>query len=178
MGLRPGSPDRRVRISCFQMRLTGWKSFEDTSFHTRSAAAHEIRAHRLRVWNDRLGRSPDASRDRPGAAVVGRPELSLELQVIIILIVLLLGLASMVWGTAAKNRFGINIDAVFHGDLRCPTCGTVTARGQLPDSLYHILWGGRRCLKCSCDFDKWGREIRTRASRKRGRIRTCIRVRR
>jgi hypothetical protein len=53
-----------------------------------------------------------------------------------------------------EGKWGINLAPVF-----CPRCGTPAAMVQLPRTLRQMMWGGSTCANCSCEFDKWGKEI-------------------
>ena len=58
-----------------------------------------------------------------------------------------------------RGRFAINLDAFEHG-ITCPKCGMVHRQAfRKPRNLRQALWGGKTCEKCSCEFDKWGREV-------------------
>jgi prepilin signal peptidase PulO-like enzyme (type II secretory pathway) len=72
------------------------------------------------------------------------------------LLLLLLGLILLVYGTIVKNKFGIN----FHRVL-CPNCGTEMPKVRAPRSVTETLWGGFTCPKCGCRMDKWGRRLPT-----------------
>jgi len=58
----------------------------------------------------------------------------------------------VIYGSVAKNRWGINLKPVL-----CPKCGTRASRVRLPSSFHQALWGGFSCPKCGCETDKWGR---------------------
>jgi hypothetical protein len=65
-----------------------------------------------------------------------------------------LGILLVVFGTATKNRWGINPEPV-----NCPECGSPIPQVRQPKSLRQALWGGWTCAKCGCEMDKWGRLI-------------------
>ena len=67
-------------------------------------------------------------------------------------------IVTLVWGTIARNRWGINTGVVF-----CPRCHTQLPQVRRPESLQQILWGGGRCPACGAEVDKWGRELKTSA---------------
>jgi ribosomal protein S27AE len=61
----------------------------------------------------------------------------------------------VVFGTFAKNRWGINLEPI-----RCPRCGHATSSTfRRPTSLQQALWGGKTCPACGTEADKWGRQI-------------------
>jgi hypothetical protein len=42
----------------------------------------------------------------------------------------------------------------------CPECGYIPRRWfRWPWSFRQALWGGYRCLRCDCEYDKWGRRV-------------------
>ncbi len=59
-------------------------------------------------------------------------------------------LALVVYGTFAKNRWGINLDPVL-----CPRCNKALATIRRPNSLGQVLWGGSTCKVCGTEVDKW-----------------------
>jgi hypothetical protein len=65
---------------------------------------------------------------------------------------ILLGL--VIYGTFAKNKWGINFKQV-----SCPNCGTDMPRVRAPASGSEAMWGGFTCPKCGCRMDKWGRRL-------------------
>ena len=67
---------------------------------------------------------------------------------------LIIGAGVIVYGTIAKNRWGINLRPV-----SCPNCGTPMPRVRVPKSTSETLWGGATCPNCGCRMDKWGRAI-------------------
>lgn len=60
----------------------------------------------------------------------------------------------VVWGTIARNRWGLNF-----GSVNCPRC---LHRIPGSGSLRQALFGGGRCAECKTLVDKWGREIMPR----------------
>ena len=65
-----------------------------------------------------------------------------------------IGMALVVYGTIAKNRWGINLDPV-----SCPRCNTQLPQIRQPQDLRQRMWGGGTCPSCGVEVDKWGREI-------------------
>lgn len=65
-----------------------------------------------------------------------------------------LGVLLVLYGTLAKNRWGINLDPV-----SCPRCKTALPRLYEPRSLRQAAWGGWTCPNCGAGVDKWGREV-------------------
>jgi len=74
--------------------------------------------------------------------------------------VLALGCIVLAYGTATKNRWGINLDAI-----SCPRCKTCLPKLGEPRSLSQALWGGCTCPVCGAGVDKWGREVAPTAPR-------------
>ena len=64
------------------------------------------------------------------------------------------GLMLIVYGTIAKNKWGINLRRV-----ACPNCGTAMGLVRMPKSGQQALWGGHTCPTCQCEMDKWGRRV-------------------
>ena len=64
-----------------------------------------------------------------------------------------IGMVLVVYGTVARNRWGINLDPT----TICPTCGTKQPAVRKPSSLHQALWGGATCSACGMEWDKWGR---------------------
>jgi hypothetical protein len=58
------------------------------------------------------------------------------------------------YGTLAKNRWGINLAAVF-----CPRCKAAAPTPPQPRSLRQARWGEWTCPACGAEVDKWGREL-------------------
>jgi hypothetical protein len=69
--------------------------------------------------------------------------------------VLTVGMALVIFGTVARNRWGINLDGV-----SCPRCNTPLPKVREPRSLQQALWGGGTCPNCGAEVDKWGRDVR------------------
>jgi hypothetical protein len=65
-----------------------------------------------------------------------------------------IGMVLVIFGTIAKNRWGINLDPV-----SCPSCNTPFPQIRQPQSMRQGLWGGGTCSKCGAEVDKWGREV-------------------
>lgn len=65
------------------------------------------------------------------------------------------GLLLVVYGTVARNRWGINLAKV-----SCPNCNTplTGTRTQKTRSLKQAMWGGYTCPVCGAEVDKWGRQ--------------------
>ncbi len=59
----------------------------------------------------------------------------------------------VVYGTIARNRWGINLDPIGV----CPSCGVQVPTIRKPTSLHQALWGGNTCSACGTEWDKWGR---------------------
>src|SRR5580704_53121 len=57
----------------------------------------------------------------------------------------------VIYGTLAKNRWGINLEPSF-----CPSCTAPAPRVRTPTSLQQILWGGWTCSACGAESDKVG----------------------
>jgi hypothetical protein len=68
--------------------------------------------------------------------------------------VLTVGLVLVVWGTIARNNWGINLRQTF-----CPRCKASLPRKRIPTSKRQAMWGGWTCSACGAELDKWGREI-------------------
>jgi hypothetical protein len=75
------------------------------------------------------------------------------LTVAVIFGVLIAGMVLVIYGTIAKNRWGINPDAV-----SCPRCNTPLPQVRKPQSLRQAMWGGGTCPACGLETDKWGRK--------------------
>jgi hypothetical protein len=74
--------------------------------------------------------------------------------VLVIFGLLGIGMALVIYGTIAKNRWGINLDAV-----SCPRCNTQLPKIRQPQNFRQNLWGGGTCPECGTEVDKWGREV-------------------
>jgi hypothetical protein len=68
--------------------------------------------------------------------------------------VLTVGMALVIYGTLARNRWGINPDAV-----SCPHCNTPLPQARRPRSFQQAMWGGWTCPACGAEADKWGRTV-------------------
>ena len=62
--------------------------------------------------------------------------------------------AFTVYGTLAKNKWGINLHPV-----SCPRCGKRVTVIREPRSQRQAKWGNWTCPGCGIEVDKWGREI-------------------
>jgi hypothetical protein len=76
------------------------------------------------------------------------------MSLLVLLGIFALGGFLVIFGTVAKNRWGINLDPIV-----CPCCQTQVLRVRKPTSLHQALWGGFTCGSCSCEIDKWGRQV-------------------
>jgi hypothetical protein len=65
-----------------------------------------------------------------------------------------IGMVFVIYGTIAKNRWGINLDPV-----SCPRCSTPFPQIRQPENIRQALWGGGTCAQCGAEVDKWGREL-------------------
>jgi ribosomal protein L37AE/L43A len=77
--------------------------------------------------------------------------------IVLIFSLLVVGVFLVAYGSAAKNRWGINLDQV-----SCPHCNRLFPIVRKPNSLRQILWGGWTCSGCGTEIDKWGRELASR----------------
>jgi hypothetical protein len=68
--------------------------------------------------------------------------------------VLAVGFVAVIYGTLAKNRWGIN-----SGSVSCPRCNSMLPQAREPRSLRQSMWGGWTCPNCGVEVDKWGREV-------------------
>jgi hypothetical protein len=84
------------------------------------------------------------------------PDRVMNIMFVVTMSVVLVGVALVIYGTFAKNRWGLN----FH-PVNCPRCGESMPRVRVPRSRSQRLWGGCTCNNCGCEMDKWGREIET-----------------
>jgi len=66
------------------------------------------------------------------------------------------GMVLVVYGTIAKNKWGINL-----GEVSCPRCNKVFPKVRRPQSHRQAFWGGGTCANCGIEVDKWGREVPT-----------------
>jgi len=65
-----------------------------------------------------------------------------------------IGMVLVIYGSIAKNRWGINLDPV-----SCPRCSTPLPQIRQPRNIRQAMWGGGTCAKCGAQVDKWGREV-------------------
>ena len=76
----------------------------------------------------------------------------------LVMLVILSGLGvgglAVLYGTVAKNKWGINI-----GPVQCPRCGAPAPSPPEPRSLREARWGYWTCPVCAAQVDKWGREV-------------------
>src|SRR5215470_1507486 len=79
---------------------------------------------------------------------------------LVIFFMLAVGAVLVAYGTAAKNKWGLNFEPV-----SCSRCGTLLPRMRESRSLQQFLWGGWTCPNCGAGVDKWGREIEPNAPR-------------
>jgi len=82
------------------------------------------------------------------------PDRAIHVVLVFTVLVLLVGILLVAFGTVTKNRWGINLAPV-----NCPACGSPMPKVRRPGSLKQGLWGGGTCAKCGCEMDKWGRLI-------------------
>lgn len=75
---------------------------------------------------------------------------------IVVIALLGIGVVVVIYGTIARNGWGINIKPV-----SCPNCGTSLPPIRNPQNVRQALWGGWTCPACKADVDKWGREVAT-----------------
>lgn len=68
-----------------------------------------------------------------------------------------IGLLAVVYGTFAKNSWGVNLSQIF-----CPRCTAPLPKARKPRSGRQSLWGGCTCSACGAEADKWGREVHVR----------------
>jgi len=83
-----------------------------------------------------------------------------------LLIISLIFLAVLCLG-ACLLVFKIIKDSMYEGDLginfslpNCPNCGRKVPAIRNPTSIQQAMWGGWTCSFCSCEIDKWGKEIK------------------
>lgn len=79
---------------------------------------------------------------------------ALTVVAIVLSVLLIAHLASVAYGTLAKNKWGINIRPV-----SCPRDGTRVPVRREPRSLQQALWHNWTCPACGIEVDKWGREV-------------------
>jgi len=66
---------------------------------------------------------------------------------------LAIGMVLVVYGTVAKNRWGISLE-----EVSCPRCNKLLPKVRKPRSLREFMWGGWTCPNCGVEVDKWGRQ--------------------
>src|SRR5579884_1412989 len=64
-----------------------------------------------------------------------------------------IGVLLVIYGTIAKNRWGVNLDPIY-----CPRCNTRLPEIRTPQNRRQRFWGGSSC-DCGVEVDQWGREI-------------------
>jgi len=73
----------------------------------------------------------------------------------VMILLLSVGLVLVIISTNKREgRWGINTSTVV-----CPKCGTTFPKRRKPANLRQALWGGGTCQNCSCEVDKWGKEL-------------------
>jgi hypothetical protein len=82
------------------------------------------------------------------------PDRVMNVVFVVVASLVLLGILLVAFGTATKNRWGIN-----PGSVNCAACGSPVPQVRRPKSLSQARWGGWTCEKCGCEMDKWGRLI-------------------
>jgi len=65
-----------------------------------------------------------------------------------------IGMVLVIYGTIAKNRWGIDLSSV-----SCSSCKATLPPVRKPASLQQALWGGHTCPACRVEVDKWGRQL-------------------
>ena len=55
-----------------------------------------------------------------------------------------------------ESDWGINLSLP-----NCPECQQKAPAIRKPTSIRQAMWGGWTCSNCSCEMDKWGKEINT-----------------
>lgn len=81
-------------------------------------------------------------------------EKSVVIALIVVFGLLAIGMVLVVYGTVAKNKWGINLSPV-----SCPRCKASLPQVRRPTSLRQAMWGGYVCPACGAQVDKWGRQI-------------------
>jgi hypothetical protein len=76
----------------------------------------------------------------------------LDIALIVIFGLLGVGMLLVIFGTAAKNSWGINLSPII-----CPNCNAQIPQVRNPQNLRQTLWGGAYCPQCASEVDKWGR---------------------
>jgi hypothetical protein len=83
----------------------------------------------------------------------------MTIALVVIFGLLSFGTVLVVYGTIARNKWGVNFDPI-----SCPKCGTPFPRLRHPQSARQVLWGGGTCAKCGTEVDMWGREVNLQRS--------------
>jgi hypothetical protein len=65
-----------------------------------------------------------------------------------------IGIVLVIYGTIARNRWGINTGQIF-----CPRSNALLPQIRESQTLQQALWGGGTCTACGAEVDKWGREM-------------------
>ncbi len=53
-----------------------------------------------------------------------------------------------------RGRWGVNSKPV-----RCPECDEPAPVVRIPKNFRETLWGGATCVRCGCEYDKWGHPL-------------------
>lgn len=96
----------------------------------------------------------------PSSLRLSQEKLYNKLMNIIPLLLLVIVIGVLAYGTIAKTKWGINFKGFFKA-MMCPKCGTELPPVRLPSTHREMAWGGWVCAKCSTHVDKWGREIKS-----------------
>jgi hypothetical protein len=89
-----------------------------------------------------------------GIGIAARRGEEVVIPSIVVFGLLAIGLVLVIYGTVAKNRWGINFGAV-----SCPCCNLALPQVRKPKSFRQAMWGGYTCQNCRAEVDKWGRQI-------------------
>ncbi len=84
------------------------------------------------------------------------PDKLLNVWFAVTMTVVIIGLVLVVYGTLARNRWGVNFQ-----EVHCARCHALVPKIRKPKSRYQLLWGGWTCDKCGCEMDKWGNVVCT-----------------
>lgn len=79
------------------------------------------------------------------------PDRVANIALIVMATLLLVGLLLVIYGTIARNRWGVNFEQV-----HCPRCQAPVPKQRKPRQRREVLWGGATCDTCGCEMDKWG----------------------
>jgi hypothetical protein len=74
-------------------------------------------------------------------------------EALVVGVVLMVGLALIIYGSIAKTKWGIN----FSPPKNCPKCNEKLQMVRAPKGSEEALWGGFTCQGCGTKMDKWGR---------------------